>query len=138
MCIKQSFTKLLVALALAPISVACSGASDLQDEDLGSTEQAYITPGPGFQVAFQGIAGTLWESGNPTKDTHGVMMAGTSPSIAGLSTGGFEVAFQGDKTYMWITGTAGVANTWLGLDPTTSPSIAALPGGPTLRFPSTT
>jgi len=128
-CIKHRFVTLSILVALAPLGLACSGGSDLQSEDLGSTKQAYVTPGPGFQVAFQGIAGTLWESGNPTKDTGGAMMAATSPSIAGLSSGGFEVAFQGDKTYMWITGNAGVGNTWLGLDSATSPSIAALPGG---------
>ena len=130
MNIGSSFVVPAILTALAPFSVACGAATDTQPEQVSATEQAVVTAGPGFEAAFQGSGGTLWESGNPTKDTGGAMMKGTSPSIAGLANGaGFEVTFQSDKGYLWITGNAGVGNTWYGMDQTSNPSITGLPGG---------
>jgi hypothetical protein len=44
-------------------------------------------------------------------------------------SGGWEAAFQANTTVLWVTGTAGTANTGLGMAANTSPSIAARPGG---------
>ena len=122
---------LSIVVALAPLSVACSGTSDLKPEELAATEQAVVTPGFGFQAAFQGSGSTLWESGNPTKDTGSAMMGTTSPSIAALNGGGFEIAFQGSNQDLWFTGKTGAINTKLPMNKSTSPSIIGLdyPGG---------
>jgi hypothetical protein len=63
------------------------------------------------------------------------MASGTSPSIAGLTTGGMwgqgcVVAFQANTTQLFVwTPTAGAANTLFGMAAGTSPSVAALPHG---------
>jgi hypothetical protein len=57
------------------------------------------------------------------------MMAGTNPSIIGLSTGGAEVALQASTGWLWMIGPSGQDNTHLGMNPRSSPSVAALPGG---------
>ena len=133
MDIERNFVALSIVVVLAPLSVACSGGPDLQPETVGSAEQAVVTPGLGFQAAFQGNGSTLWLSGDPTKDTGGAMIGTTSPSIAGLDGGGFEAAFQSSSGTLWLTGKTGMSgiNTNQAMTATTSPSITALdyPGG---------
>jgi len=122
------FVAISAILALAPLSVACGETSDLGSEgEVAKTNQAIVTPGPGFQAAFQGSGSTLWESGNPTTDTRAAMMGTTSPSIAALNSGGFEIAFQGsNQGYLWLTGKTGQINTKIPMNKTTSPSITGL------------
>ena len=56
------------------------------------------------------------------------MRPGTSPAITALPSGGFEIAFQANTGTLWTTGNAGTGNTGLGMNPASSPSIAALTG----------
>ncbi|MFZ0770600.1 MAG: hypothetical protein WCA49_02205 [Candidatus Sulfotelmatobacter sp.] len=69
-----------------------------------------------WEAAFRGSDGDLWvvdnvyfTSGGATGayDTGEAMMAGTSPSITGLSSGGYAVAFQGPTGYLWVYDGAG-------------------------------
>jgi hypothetical protein len=56
---------------------------------------------------------------------------GTPNGVIALGNGGrgYEVAYQGSNGDLWVTGTAGTADTHLGMLAGTSPSIAALVGG---------
>ncbi len=57
-------------------------------------------------VAFE--ATSLWTVGTPgDKDWSLGMMVGTSPAIAGLTSGGFQVAFEANTTSLWTVGDAG-------------------------------
>ena len=74
-------------------------------------------PGCSSQSARQAMHN--WQQG---------MMAGTSPSITTLSTGGYEMAFQANGN-LFSAGQGGNQNWQQGMAPGTSPSITALPGG---------
>jgi hypothetical protein len=92
-----------------------------------------LTTGGGsasYEAAFQANTSSLWSVG---ADNHGAwglgMMAGTSPSVANLMTGGYEMAFQANTGSLWTVG-ADNHNSWnLGMMPGTSPSITALANG---------
>jgi hypothetical protein len=82
---------------------------------------------PGAAVASDG---DLWTYGTAgTADQQQAVMAGTSPSIAGLTTGGYEIAFQPPSGALTVTGDDGNQTLALGMAPGTNPAIAALPGG---------
>jgi hypothetical protein len=51
------------------------------------------------------------------------MLAGTSPSIAALPSGGYEVAFQANTGNLWTVGSADNGDHKLGMLAGTSPSI---------------
>ena len=86
------------------------------------------------RVAFQARTTTLSitdgrrQSGT---DTMLGMMAGTSPSIAGLRNGSYVIAFQANTSNLWVSdGTPqSGTDTMLGMMAGTSPSIAALLNG---------
>ena len=81
-------------------------------------------------IAFQANTGSLWTTGTAgSHDWQLGLAAGTSPSIAGLPSGGFQVAFQANTGELWTTGTSGTNNLHLGMMAGTSPSIAGLVGG---------
>jgi subtilase family serine protease len=85
---------------------------------------------PTPEIAFQSNAGVLWTATATSGTNLGLnVMAGTSPSIAALSTGGFEVAYQSTTGHLSLYGTAETYNSTLGMMPGTSPSIAASPNG---------
>ncbi len=74
--------------------------------------------------------GDLWAYGNAgTGDIGQTVMQGTSPSIAGLATGGYEIAYQPPSTVLSTLGSSGTGTSGLGMLPGTSPAIAALPQG---------
>ena len=85
---------------------------------------------PTYEVAFQANTSNLWTVG---RDPHGDwllgMAAGTSPSIATLSSGGYVVAFQANTGNLWTTGSTGSRDWGLGMMHGTSPSVTALPNG---------
>ena len=66
------------------------------------------------------------------------MMAGTSPSITALPTGGYLVAFQANTGDLWVVGSGGASgpgNTAQGMASGTSPSITApVTGGYEVAF----
>jgi hypothetical protein len=66
------------------------------------------------------------------------MMAGTSPSITGLSGGGFQAAFQANTGSLWTVGSAGSRDWKLGMMAGTSPAISALGGGFQIVFQANT
>jgi hypothetical protein len=76
--------------------------------------------------------GDLWlrdSSGSQANTTAG-MMAGTSPSVAGLSGGGYEVAFQSNAHDLWLRSSSGSqSDTTAGMGSGTSPAIAGLTSG---------
>jgi len=90
----------------------------------------YVSPGGGYQIAFQANNEHLWydtpaNSGN--RDT-GLGMAGdTGPSIAASG----EVAFQGTNNHLWLydPSTGASRDTGLGMEAGTSPAIVSLSGG---------
>ncbi|MFT4218296.1 MAG: CHAP domain-containing protein, partial [Micropruina sp.] len=93
-------------------------------------------PGPGFsgsEIAFQANTTHLWTVGEDARGNWGLgMMAGTSPSIAVLPTGGYLVAFQANTGNLWVVGAGGASgpgDTKYGMARGTSPSITALAGG---------
>jgi hypothetical protein len=54
-------------------------------------------------IAFQDNTGFLWtrpDTGRPVNLKLG-MMAGTSPSVAGLPGGGYVIAFQDNTGFLW-------------------------------------
>jgi hypothetical protein len=64
-----------------------------------------------WEAAYQGSTGTLWVVNNTYYTSRGstgatntglAMLAGTSPSITGLTSGGYAVAFQGPTTNLWV------------------------------------
>jgi hypothetical protein len=58
------------------------------------------------------------------------MLAGTSPSIAAMPSGGYEIAYQtSDGVLGTVSPTGHVDGLGLGMAPGTSPSIAAQPSG---------
>src|SRR4051794_17491378 len=64
----------------------------------------------GFEVAFQADTSRLWTIGPDGRpfETFSAMAPNTSPSIAGLSTGGFQMAFVASDGTLWIqTATSG-------------------------------
>ena len=85
---------------------------------------------PPSAIAFQANTGSLYSysSTSGSSDLQLGMMAGTSPSIAGLASGGYEIAFQSNTGVLWFAGTQEV-NTGLGMMAGTSPSITALANG---------
>jgi surface antigen len=81
-----------------------------------------------WQVAWN--AGELWTTGADVKGSFGLgVAAGTSPSIATLTTGGWEAAFRASDGHLWVVGADDKGDMDLGVAPGTSPSIAALAGG---------
>ena len=67
------------------------------------------------------------------------MRAGTSPSIAALSTGGYEMAFQANTGSLWSVGSDQHGSWGYGMMAGTSPSIAALStGGYEMAFQANT
>jgi hypothetical protein len=93
---------------------------------------SYLALGSGAatEIAFQANTTSLWTVGT---DNHGAwnlgMMAGTSPSVSDLTTGGYEVAFQANTGDLWTVG-ANTHGSWgLGMMAGTSPSIAGLSTG---------
>ena len=82
------------------------------------------------EIAFQSNAGVLWTATATSSTNLGLsVMAGTSPSIAALATGGYEIAYQSPTGHLSLYGTAETYPTTLGMMPGTSPSIAASPDG---------
>jgi hypothetical protein len=74
--------------------------------------------------------GDLWTYGSGgTGDTGRQVMAGTSPSIAGLAAGGDEVAYQSSEATLANYGTAGTGDLAVAMGAGTSPSIAGLETG---------
>lgn len=58
------------------------------------------------------------------------MMAGTSPSITGLTNGGYAVAFQGPTGNLWVyDSVSGGTEFGLGMMAGTSPAITVGAGG---------
>ena len=94
----------------------------------GTLHAVAAVAGGGIQLAYHGTNGDLWVSGpHGPVDTGLGLAQGTSPSIAGLSTGGYEVAFQANgSNTLYVYGPAGTGNTGLGLASGTSPTITAL------------
>ncbi len=116
--------------------VGAAGASGPSDTQLGIMPRTSpaITPlsNGSWEVAFQANTGSLWTVGN---DSHGAwnlgMMSGTSPCIAGLSSG-YVTAFQANTGSLWTVGAAGASGqgAWnLGMMSGTSPAIAGRYGG---------
>jgi hypothetical protein len=130
MNIGKAFVARSVLVALAPLSVACSGTAEPNSEAVASTNQALMTAGA-WNVAFQGNKATLCEWGKPwTGDTKLGVAPGTSPSIAALDGGGQQVAFQANGThYLYVTGPAENRQTNYLMKSNASPSIAGLVGG---------
>jgi surface antigen len=93
------------------------------------------TPAPtpsvsGYALAFQANTGNLYTyTASGAANLQQGMMAGTSPSIAGLPGGGYEMAFQANTGDLIVFGNAGNVNTHQGMMAGTSPSIAASPTG---------
>lgn len=82
-------------------------------------------------VAFQANTTALYlytPSGGGT-NTQGGMLAGTSPSITALASGGYQQAFQSNVGTLVVRGDAGFIDTHLGMASGTSPSIAASASG---------
>ena len=129
MRLRNRIVSSVIPLAVGPLAVACSGVSDpTLEEEVARADEA-LSPATSA-VAFQGKNGSLSESGpDYTGSTSGVMMAGTSPSIAELDGGYYMDAFQGKDGYLWVNGPNGPVNQWLGMDNRSSPSIAGLTGG---------
>jgi len=66
----------------------------------------------------------LWTFGtNGTADLGLGMAGGTSPAIAGLTTGGYETAIQENTGFFTVYGTAGNVQTNQAMAGGTSPSI---------------
>jgi hypothetical protein len=111
-----------------------SGAKDLLLGMGSSASTPAITGGPPragtYEVAFKADTGYLWtySSTNGAKNLQLGMAANTSPSIAHTSTGNV-IAFQANTGDLWIYDGSKATDTFLGLAPGTSPSIAALQGG---------
>jgi hypothetical protein len=84
-----------------------------------------------YEVSYHGANGDVWTYTPSTgvSDLGVPMMTGTNPSIAGLSDGSAEVALQASTGWLWLIGPSGQDNTHLGMNPKSSPSVAALPGG---------
>jgi len=79
--------------------------------------------------ALAGAGGDLWiDAPSGTVDTGLQVMAGTSPSITGLSGGGYEVAYQGTNGDLWTYGTGESGDSGDAMMAGTSPSITALSG----------
>ena len=57
------------------------------------------------------------------------MMAGTSPGIVQLGSGGWEATFEANTGHLWTVGSAGGGDTGLAMASSTNPSIAALAHG---------
>lgn len=82
------------------------------------------------EIAFQANTGMLWTDSSGAPKSLGLAMAsGTSPSIAGLYSGGYEIAYQNAAGDLAITGTAGTLVTNDAMQPGTRPSITALQNG---------
>jgi hypothetical protein len=81
--------------------------------------------------AYQGSNGHLWTARSAgATDLGAAMMAGTSPSVAALATGGTEIAYQGGNGDLWVTSISGApVDSHLGMMSGTSPAIAAAAGG---------
>jgi len=89
-----------------------------------------------WEAAFQGSTGTLWVVNNSyytsaaATNTGLAMMAGTSPSITGLTNGGYAVAFQGPTGNLWVyDSVSGGTEFGLGMMAGTSPAITVGAGG---------
>jgi GH25 family lysozyme M1 (1,4-beta-N-acetylmuramidase) len=78
---------------------------------------------PGDQDVFSGNLSQLAVLAKPA------VAPGTSPSVAGLRTGGYEIAYQSVNGTLVTIGTAGYRSWGLGMMAGTSPDIAALKGG---------
>jgi CHAP domain len=96
----------------------------------------YVSPGGGYQIAFQANNNHLWYD-TPTNSGHrdtGLGMAtGTSPSIAASG----EVAFQANNNhlYYYTPSNSGNRDTGLGMEGGTSPAITATSSGsPEIAF----
>jgi hypothetical protein len=87
---------------------------------------------PAPMVAFQANSGELFTysaTAGVVNTTEG-MWAGTSPSIAGLTSGGYVAAFNANSGELFTDLIPGGAhNTTEGLKTGTNPSVAALPSG---------
>jgi len=82
-----------------------------------------------FPAQAIAAGGDLWTFGSATMgDTGLAMMAGTSPSITALSSGGYEIAYQGTNGDLWLYGTTYSGDTGEAMMAGTSPSITAIPG----------
>jgi hypothetical protein len=62
------------------------------------------------------------------------MWPGSSPAIAGLTSGGYEAAFEANTSRLWMAGSAGKYQWRLGMLPNTSPGIVGLPQTLRLRI----
>ena len=82
-----------------------------------------VPPSHIAQGAFQANTGNLWVVGADNRGDTGLgMMAGTSPSIAGLP-GGWQAAFQANTGALWVVGRDNRGDMHLGMMAGTSPSI---------------
>ncbi|MHA6759553.1 hypothetical protein [Streptacidiphilus sp. PAMC 29251] len=88
----------------------------------------------GFQVAFAGSDGFLWEYGAAAERRVGAgldVAPGTSPSIAAASSGGYEIAFHALGDQLWtVDDNVGHPNPdGFHVLTATSPSVTSLPSG---------
>ena len=126
------FQRLLinVVMAVLVLSGLMIGAADAAAARSTPCAVGFGGSGSGYAVAFQANTGSLWTTGPGGNANWQLgMMPGTSPAIAGLSTGGYAVAFQANTGSLWIAGPGGCVNRQLGMMPGTSPAITALTGG---------
>jgi hypothetical protein len=127
---KNRFVWSIVA-ALAPFSGACGETDDPQSEEVTETVQALAITPTNSAIGYQQFTDNKLAETGPkyTGTTKGVMKSGASPSIAAMDGGNYKDAFQGKDGYLWINGSGGPVNQWLGMDSKSSPSIAGLIGG---------
>jgi hypothetical protein len=100
---------------------------------VGSTSAA----GTGFEAAFEANTTMLAIGSLHTGSSSFGLMAGTSPSIAGVE-GGYQVAFQANTGNLWTAGALGTRDWGLAMMAGTSPSITAVAGGFEVAFQANT
>lgn len=103
-----------------------------------------INYGAGSLATLQVARGTYYPDGH-TEFTGGFrnwglgLMAGTSPSVTGLQTGGFQVAFQANTGSLWTVGDAGSQDLGAGMMRISSPAILPVfTGGYEIAFQANT
>jgi hypothetical protein len=92
-----------------------------------------------YEIAFQANTGSLWTVGGDPHGSWGAgMMAGTSPAITALPSGGYQVAFQANTGHLWTVGAQGSGDLGYGMMSGTSPAIAPVSGGYEIAFQANT
>lgn len=109
--------------------------------DSGSSPSITGLSDGGYVIAFQANTHNEWfarSAGYTASDARLGMRAGTSPSITALTGDRYVAAFQANTGELWTSGTAGTHRWGLGLDPASSPSIAATGATYTIAFQANT